>query len=345
MWLNSEVTPMVNKQRPYFGDLGVLQVLGAFCRRIYFGPGDILRMRGHHYRDVYLITEGCVTLRPDGAGETMQAIERGPGETVGEASFLRGCAATATVTAKTGGSAVVVDDRALRRLEAEQPALAAGFYRYFPGTLEQWQVHGAAGIDGVQRSGPGTNIEVFLCRNDAMLTEACRLRYQEYCVELGRDSPNADHERKTIRDWLDDFGQTFIAVKDNQVVGTIRGNLSAEGSLGILEDWYGMDASIHHPQNTAVITKFAVRKSCRSSAVAMRLISAVRQYGKRLDVRECYIDCIPRLVPFFRLFGFRVAGRKFVHYENGPSYPMMVSLAHNEKETSAMPGPVHVMDS
>lgn len=336
---------MVNKERPCYGHPGGFKTLGAFCGRIYFRPGDVLRMKGHHYRDVYLITEGCVTVRSDGADKTMQAVERGPGETVGEAGFLWGCAATATVTAKTGGSALVVDDRALRRIEAEQPALAAGFYRYLAATPEQWQVHGAAGIDGVRHSGTGTNIEVFLCRNGAMLTEACRLRYQVYCMELGRDSPNADHEKKIIRDWLDDFGQTFIAVKDNQVVGTIRGNLSTEGSLGILEDWYGMDDSIHHPQNTGVLTKLAVRKSCRSSAIAMKLISAVRQYGKRLDVRECYIDCIPRLVPFFRLFGFRVAGRKFFHYENGPSYPMMISLAHKEEETSAMHGPIHVLES
>jgi predicted GNAT family N-acyltransferase len=187
-------------------------------------------------------------------------------------------------------------------------------------------------------------VEVYLCRNEAMLKEACRLRYQVYCVELGRNSPNADHERKIIRDWLDDFGFTFIAVKENQVVGTIRGNLAAEGSLGILEDWYGMDTSIHHPHNTGVLTKFAVKKSCRSGTVAMRLIFAVRQYSKQLDVKECYIDCIPRLLPFFRLFGFRVAGKMFLHYENGPSYPMMISLAHKEA-IRAMPGPLRMVES
>jgi predicted GNAT family N-acyltransferase len=275
----------------------------------------------------------------------VRAIERGPGETVGEASFLTGCVASETVTARTGGSALVVNDRILRRIEAEQPILAAGFCRLLADKLEHWQGHEAALREGVRRSGPGTDIEVYMCRNDAMLTEAYRLRYQVYCVELGRSSPNADYEKKIIRDWLDDFGLTFIAVQDNQVVGTIRGNLSTEGSLGILEDWYGMDASIYHPQNTAVLTKFAVKKSCRSSAVAMRLISAVRQYSKQLDVKECYIDCIPRLLPFFRLFGFRVAGRKFTHYENGPSYPMIISLAQKEEETCAMPVPAHSVES
>lgn len=321
---------MVNQDRSSYNDPVGSRKLGASCRQIRFSPADILRMQGHHYRDVYLITEGCVTVRLGDASESAGAIERGPGEPVGEASFLTGCAASETVTARTEGSALVVDDRVLRRMEAEQPTLAAGFYRCLADRLEQWQRHEAEAMDGTRHSGPGSDIEVYLCRNDEMLTEAYRLRYQVYCVELGRSSPNADHENKTIRDWLDDFGLTFLAVKDNQVVGTIRGNLGAEGSLGILEDWYGMDASIHHPQNTGVLTKFAVKKSCRSGAVAMRLISAVRQYSKRLDVKECYIDCIPRLLPFFRLFGFRVAGRKFIHYENGPSYPMMISLANKE---------------
>jgi len=300
--------------------------LAELCQILYFDAGDELRLEGHHYRDAYLIREGSVTVCLDTTDENAQSVVRGPGAPVGEACFLKGCAATATVRAKTPGSALVIDDRILQRVEVEHPMLAANLYGYFADVAEQWQKHAAAAMGGAQRAGSGAGLEVYLCRNEAMLTEAFRLRYQVYCTELGRESPNADHDRKIIRDWLDDFGLTFIAVKDGRTVGTIRGNFSAEGSLGILEDWYSMNASIHHPHKTGVLTKFAVKKSNRSGAVAMSLIAAVKKYGERHDVKECYIDCIPRLLPFFRFFGFRIAGDRFMHYENGPSYPLMTSL-------------------
>ena len=50
-----------------------------------------------------------------------------------------------------------------------------------------------------------------------------------YCEELGRSSPYADHDRKVIRDNLDDFGHTFIAVDDGKTIGTLRANLAASG--------------------------------------------------------------------------------------------------------------------
>ncbi|MEN8132821.1 MAG: GNAT family N-acetyltransferase [Pseudomonadota bacterium] len=306
-------------------------MLAGFCQTIHFGPGDILRVKGHHYRDVYLITEGYVTVRLDTENERAQPIEQGPGALIGEFSFLKGCPATATVKAKTAGRALVVNDRILRRIEGEQPKLAVRFSKYLASILEQRQNDGAAFLDGVQGADSETNVEVYLCRNDAMLAEAFRVRYQVYCEELDRESPNADHENKIIRDPLDDCGLTFIAVKDDETVGTIRGNLSAEGPLGILEDFYNMDASIHHPQKTGVITKFAVKNSSRGGVIAMKLIAAIRQYGGRHNIRECYIDCIPRLLPLFKFFGFKVVGDKFIHYENGASYPMMIDLAHQEE--------------
>jgi CRP-like cAMP-binding protein len=152
---------MVDKDRPIYDSPGDLGILAAYCRNIRFRSGDILRMKGQHYREVYLITEGCVTVRLDDSDRSAQPVERGPGETVGEAGFLTGCAASETVTAKTRGIALVVDDRALQRIETEQPVFAAGIHRNLAGRLERWQARGAGVMGNGRHSWPGTNIEVY----------------------------------------------------------------------------------------------------------------------------------------------------------------------------------------
>jgi hypothetical protein len=46
----------------------------------------------------------------------------------------------------------------------------------------------------------------------------------------------------------------------------LRTNLSFEGSLGILEELYGMRAP-HYPRATGICTKFIVRKSARQPRI------------------------------------------------------------------------------
>jgi hypothetical protein len=54
----------------------------------------------------------------------------------------------------------------------------------------------------------------------------------------------------------------------------------------------------------------------------MALFEAVVDYLFRHRLKECYIDCIPALLPYYKAMGFTNAGATFLHPENGPSYPM-----------------------
>src|SRR5690606_25356958 len=122
------------------------------------------------------------------------------------------------------------------------------------------------------------------------------------------------------------FGHTFVAVQDGETIGTIRGNISFEGPLGILQDLYGMNRSPHHPNGTSVVTKFVVRKSKRGSQVSYKLISALTRFGLRNNMKECYIDSVPSLLHYYKALGFEMVAPKFFHVENGPSFPMKLDL-------------------
>jgi predicted GNAT family N-acyltransferase len=181
-------------------------------------------------------------------------------------------------------------------------------------------------------------IDVLLCQNNEMLESAQRLRYSVYCEELKRQSPYADPAKKIIADALDRTGHTFVAVEKGETIGTVRVNMCSEGPLGVLEALYGMRASKHHPQATAVCTKFIVKKSKRGGPTSLALISAVARYGMRHSIQEAYIDCVPALLPYYRAIGFTRVGDAFLHQENGPSYPMLLDVAKHGNRLSNQPG-------
>lgn len=302
-----------------------LELLQKYCVLTHFNSGDVLRQKDHHYRDMFLITRGCVAVNLS-TGGAPRTVLLGTGSPVGEISFLRGCPATATVLAQTDTEAIVIDDTALARVERERPDLSAYLLRYLAKTAEERISHNLTLILKPGAFGDQRTVDVYLCRNDEMFERAKRLRYEVYCEELGRNSPHADHDRKTISDDLDRFGHTFIAMEDGEAIGTIRGNMSFEGPLGALQDLYGMKLSPHHPDTTSIVTKFIVKKSKRGGPASLKLIAALTRFGLRNNMKECFIDSVPSLLPYYKAMGFKIVAPKFYHPENGPSYPMKLDL-------------------
>ena len=275
------------------------ELLSPFCRPLTFGAGDVLRRKGRHYTDMFLLLAGAVEVDIESTGTAALTLS-GAGTPIGEIAFLRGCPATATVTARTAGSGLVIDDERLALLERERPELAAALLHHLAATAEQRTSFNLTFVSSAAGSARTHGVEVFLCRDDAMLERAQRLRYEVYCHELDRQSPYADHETRTISDPLDAFGYTFVAVEDGETIGTLRANHTREGSLGVLEELYGMRQSPNYPRATSVCTKFIVRKSRRGGMAATRLISAVVRFGVERGVRDCYIDCDPHPPPLLR---------------------------------------------
>ena len=309
-------------------DLGE-RLAPGLCATRQFVAGDELRRKDQHYTDMYLIVDGQVDVRLSPGADPIRV---GPGFPVGEIGFLKGCRATATAVAREPTTALVLDDDTLWRIEREDPMLAVFLLRALAATAES-RISLNADLEAGQGAGSESNLEILLCRTDELLEDAMRLRYRVYCVELGRSSPYADHERKMIRDNLDDFGHTFIAVDEGTTIGTLRVNLATQGPLGHLEEIYGMTASSSHPDHTAICTMFIVEKTNRDRPAALDLIGAMASYVSKAGARECFIDSIPAQIPFYERIGFVPSGERFFHYQNGPSVPMVMDLARYTEST------------
>ena len=296
--------------------------LQPFCQEVRFKPGELLRHKGQHYTDAYLLN-GSVAVDRDVKG-LPELIVDGIGWPIGEIGFLRGACASATVIAKTATSALVLNASTLARLEQEQPAIVANLLRQLA-TIADERASDNLVLDSTTKAfTPAPDIKILLCQNEQMLLSAQRLRYKVYCGELRRQSPHADHEKKVISDELDKAGHTFIAIKNGETIGTGRVNFPSEDSIGLYEELYGMKASKHHPHGTAVITKFIVSKANRGGPTSIKLIAAFARFTVRNSIKEVFIDCVPALLPYYKAIGFRPRVEPFLHQENGPSHPLVL---------------------
>jgi predicted GNAT family N-acyltransferase len=301
--------------------------LRSMCSEVIFAPGDVLRRKGQHYNNMYLITDGEVEVALDRKGQAPTNVLLRRGSPVGEISFLTGRPATANVTARLETKALAIDDTVIAAVERDRPEFAANLYRQLADVAEGRQSFNLVFFEDEKASKAAQSpVEIRLCRNPQMLRDAQRIRYEVYCEELGRTSPFANDKERILADDLDAFAHVLLAVESDSVVGTMRLNRSKEGPLGAIEQIYGMPTSPYHPESTSVCTKFIVKKSHRYGQASFRLMSTSLQLGLQHGIKSCYIDCIPSLLPFYMSLGFRQSAAAFLHRENGRSIPLALDM-------------------
>jgi len=312
--------------------------LRAYCKEVAFSPGAVLRTKGLLSIDMYLVTDGEVSVSLERNGQPGAIVAVGRGAPIGEIGFLTGAPAIATVTAATETRALYIDNPAWREIEDREPALAIELYRQLADVAEGRQSHNLRFHAADEAPRPPTKSVVVLCQTPELLFEAQRIRYEVYCEELGRTSPYADVERRIIADDLDEAGHVLLALNDDAPIATLRMNMARDGPLGLLGDLYGMAQSPHHPEATAIVTKFIVRKGHRVGQSSFRLMTTALEMAQRYAIKECFMDCVPTLQPFFASLGFTQSGPAFLHRENGRSYPLVLDVDRHAKKVARLAG-------
>lgn len=325
-------------QRSLSGNVIDPEPLRAYCTEAAFAPGAVLRTKGLLFVDMYLLIDGEVEVSVERNGQLDSIATARRGAPIGEIGFLTGVPATATVTAKTASRALYIDDPTWREIERREPALAVDLYRKLAEVAEGRQSYNLRFHSTGEAQQPDVTSKITLCRTPELLLEAQRIRYEVYCEELGRTSPFADAEKRVIADDLDETGHVLLAMENETPIATLRMNMARHSPLGLLAELYGMSQSPHHPEGTAIVTKFIVRKNHRVGQSSFRLMTTALEMAQRYEIRQCFMDCVPELQPFFTSLGFMQSGPPFLHRENGRSYPLVLDIEQHAKKVARLAG-------
>ena len=314
----------------------------SIAKRVSFQPGELLRQKGVHYRDMFLTIDGDFEVDFETESNSSKLRISEPDTPIGEIGFLRGTAASATVKAASNCSAVLIDDDVLETVERDQPAIAAGFLHRLAQVAEERTSFNFLTSGKRPAYSKGAGIEILVCRTDEMLKRAQTLRYEVYCGELGANLPMPimpKEQSATISTASAIPLLRLRTARSWERCGAMSPLSARSESLRLV--WHEhLRAS---PARHGCLYQVCRRNSRRGGPTAFKLIAAVVRYGLQRQLRECYIDCIPSLLPYYKAMGFVACGQRFLHRENGPSDPLMLDIDKYGKRLTVEMGPLSFM--
>ena len=162
-----------------------------------------------------------------------------------------------------------------------------------------------------------------------------RFRYQVYVEELKRDYPDADHERKWLKDDDDEQDYTvnlFLGPVD-QIVAVARLLIWPAGqvpkdyhSLFSMEIFPGME-----DLGSAEIGRLMVKPTARGKTVFPTLINAMYEQLVQRDCHLCFLYCVPGLVKHYRRnLGTRPYGGRLIQAGSSVGIPMVMIVSDSD---------------
>jgi len=178
-------------------------------------------------------------------------------------------------------------------------------------------------------------------RNDEERLAAYRLRYELYVMQQGLFGDCADHQRRVLSDESDEHALMVIALREGQVVGTVRCVLGGEGRFTD-EDYETFDVHLFRDlvdePEIAIASRLLVDSGHRKSGVAEMMMVHLFEESLERGVEVLLADCEPHLVNKWSRLGFRAYGM-CEHVTNG-ALVRLALVAGDVKHLEAMSSPL-----
>lgn len=151
-------------------------------------------------------------------------------------------------------------------------------------------------------------------------------RYRVFIEQLGMKR-DADHDRKWLRDELDEAAVFFAACENDQVLGSLR--------LLFLRDLpdskplvtrFRMTSAVKAVGREAICTtsRLILDQSLTDGKVIFSLMRAAYEAAHKNGARINYSDCSPHLLPFHEHLGYRRYTSGFNDTANGYKVPILM---------------------
>jgi len=162
-----------------------------------------------------------------------------------------------------------------------------------------------------------------------------RFRYQVYVEELKRDYPDADHERRWLRDDDDDrdYAVNLYMGPVDQIVGTVRLLVWPAGEVP--KHYFEMFSMDIFPGieelNTAETGRLMIRPTVRGKNVFPSLMGAMYDELVARESQLCFLYCVPGLVKHYRrTLGTRPYNGRLIQAGSSVGIPMVMIVSDSD---------------
>ena len=169
-----------------------------------------------------------------------------------------------------------------------------------------------------------------------------RFRYDVYVIEMGKNPAEADHQKKIIRDELDDDAHLLYAEDEGHIIGTVRLNYRTEKKFpAVWEQIYAIEKfAPSFGEHISMTSRMMVAKDYRGSSVPAALVGAVYSTGREMGSKFDFCNCAPSLLEFYEQIGFRRFTDGFMDEDNGYHVPL-VMLARDTQHLRQVRSPLY----
>ena len=118
--------------------------------------------------------------------------------------------------------------------------------------------------------------DIKVARSDKDREQIFRFRYDVYVTEMGKSPAEADHDKKIIRDELDNDAHLLYAEDEGQIVGTVRLNCRSKRKFpAVWEQRYDIEKfAPSFGDHISMTSRMMVAKDYRGSSVPAALVGA-----------------------------------------------------------------------
>jgi len=160
-------------------------------------------------------------------------------------------------------------------------------------------------------------------------------RYQVYVEELRRDYPDADHDRKWLRDEDDeqDYTVNLYMGPPDQILSVVRLLIWPAGQVP--EDYHRSFSMEIFPGIEDLVTseigRLMVKPSARGKTVFPSLINAMYEHLVQRDSQLSFLYCVPGLVKHYRRnLGTRPYGGRLIQAGSSVGIPMVIIVSDSD---------------
>jgi hypothetical protein len=155
------------------------------------------------------------------------------------------------------------------------------------------------------------DLEIRIARDEADRAAVYNLRYELYVVEQGLFGDTADHERRWLREPIDEHAALFVVEKGGEIVGTLRLVWGGEGRFDHeIRETFDVESftDIVDESEIAVASRALVRPAFRQSRLPLMLFMAGMAELVARGTELLLGECEPHLLNTWERIGLRPFG-------------------------------------
>ncbi len=168
--------------------------------------------------------------------------------------------------------------------------------------------------------------QIAIARGAMEKKEIFRFRYRVLVDELHQSPDEADHDKKALRDSLDDTAIHMYMTVDGKVIASVRLNLVKLSPVpDELRQAYALDRFDAFPGDKISLTsQLMISEKWRKSSVPAVLLGATYKLARQQGILLDFCHCAPYLVPLYEQLGYRRYTDNFVDKTAGYVMPLVL---------------------